>query len=213
MVNSSKGLSASQVAKRYEITRKTAWIFMHKVRRAMKSSESYPLTGIVQVDEFAVGGKEEGKQGRSFQTNKKKVISAVELTDEGKIRRMYSLRINDYKSKSLKRIFEKHISTQAQIFTDKWKGYLPLKSEYNITQHKSMGGTELKQLHTMIHQLKSWLRTVFSWVHAEHIDSYMDEFSFRINRSIFKETIFHNLLQRAVKMEHISYKQIIIANK
>ena len=36
------------------------------VREAMKSSESHKMNDSVQVDEFTIGGKEEGKQGRSY---------------------------------------------------------------------------------------------------------------------------------------------------
>ena len=43
---------------------------MHKVREAIKSSESQKIDGKVQVDEFTIGGKEEGKQGRSYDTKK-----------------------------------------------------------------------------------------------------------------------------------------------
>ena len=58
MTASTKGLSSSQVAKRYSISRTTAWSYMHKVRIAMKSSGKYPMEGKVQVDEFVYGGKE-----------------------------------------------------------------------------------------------------------------------------------------------------------
>ena len=37
------------------------------VREAMKSSESHKMNDRVQVDEFTIGGKEEGKQGRSYE--------------------------------------------------------------------------------------------------------------------------------------------------
>ena len=67
MTTTTKGLSASQVARRYEISRQTAHYFMQKVREAMKSSELHKLSDRVQVDEFTIGGKEEGKQGRSYE--------------------------------------------------------------------------------------------------------------------------------------------------
>ena len=213
MVNSTKSMSAKQIAVRYGITRKTAWLFMHKIRKAMKSSEQDPMNGNVQVDEFTVGGKEEGKQGRSYSTKKKKIIASVELTQEGNIKRVYALKINDYSSKSLSKLFEKHISTDANIDTDKWKGYRPLMKEYNITQSLSDKGQGMPQMHIVIHQIKSWLRTIYSWVHPKHIDSYLDEFSFRINRSIYKKTIFHKIMERVVQSEHLSYNMIIVANK
>ena len=43
MTTTAKGLSASQVARRYEISRQTAHYFMQKVREAMKSSESHKM--------------------------------------------------------------------------------------------------------------------------------------------------------------------------
>ena len=85
-----KGLSSPQMAKRYGITQKTAWFFMQKVKLGMKSSFQNPLTGNVQVDEFVIGGKETGKQGRSYDSKKAKVVCAVELTSKGKVKRAYA---------------------------------------------------------------------------------------------------------------------------
>jgi hypothetical protein len=45
-------------------------MFMYKVRDAMKSSENFPMMNRVEVDEFVVGGKEDGKVGRSYNTKK-----------------------------------------------------------------------------------------------------------------------------------------------
>jgi phage antirepressor YoqD-like protein len=81
MTCTTKSISSTQTAKRYGITQKTSWLFMQKVRLAMKSSKQYPMTGNVQVDEFVVGGKETGKQGRSYDSKKTKVVCAVELTE------------------------------------------------------------------------------------------------------------------------------------
>jgi len=211
MVNSTQSLSAMQVAKRYGISRKTAWLFMHKIRKVLKSSGQHPLDGDVQVDEFTVGGKEEGKQGRSYDSKKKKVVASVELTKDGKVKRVYAMRIDDYSSKSLEKMFTDHISKRANVFTDKWKGYRPLMKDYNITQELSDSGRGMPQIHIIIHQIKSWLRTIHSWVHPEHIDSYLNEFVFRINRSIYKKTIFNKVMERVVNSGHLTYNDIIVA--
>ena len=47
MTTTAKKLSASQVARRYEISRQTAHYFMQKVRKAMKSSESQKMNDSV----------------------------------------------------------------------------------------------------------------------------------------------------------------------
>jgi len=77
MSATTKSLSSSQMAKRYSISRPTAWLFMHKVRLAMKSSESNPIVGTVYVDEFVYGGKEDLKQVKSNDSKKKKILAAT----------------------------------------------------------------------------------------------------------------------------------------
>lgn len=209
MTTTTKSLSSIQVGKRYGISQTTAWFFMQKVRVAMKSSQKYPLSKIVHVDEFVVGGKEDGKQGRSYDTKKTKAVIAVELTDKNKVKRVYVKAIDDYSARSLTPIFEEHISTNAKIFTDKWRGYLPLKATYNIEQKESKKGTNFKEMHVVIHQLKSWIRTVPTHVSKKHIQSYFDEFTFRMNRSIFKEKIFHKTIEKMILEMPIYQNQII----
>jgi len=212
MSATSKGLSSSQVARRYEMSRTTAWTFMHKVRIAMQSSKSHPMEGQIQVDEFVFGGKENLNQGRSTNSKKKKIHGAVELTDKGKVKRVYFNKIDNYSSKSLSKIFTDHISKEAIIVTDKWTGYLPLSDEYNIEQKASNKGGSMKQMHTIIHQLKSWMRSVYSWTHEDHLEKYLDEYSFRINRSIHKQTIFHSLILRMILVKPITYQQVILSS-
>jgi len=209
MSTSTKSLSASYMSVRYGVAENTARLFMHKVRQAMKSSGNNPIDGIVHIDEFVVGGKETGKQGRSYSTKKKKASCAVELTEDGKVKRFYALKIKDFSSKSLKVIFEKHISKQAEVTTDEWRGYRPIAKEYKIEQIASLAGMNFKALHTMIHQVKSWIRTTYSWVSDKHINRYFDEFCYRINRSQSKGTIFHNLIKRMASSDKIYHTQII----
>ena len=61
----------------------------------------------------------------------------------------------------------------------------------------------------MIHQVKSWIRTTYSWVSENNINRYFDEFCYRINRSQSKDTIFNNLIKRMVKSDNITQQEII----
>ena len=128
----SKSLSSIQIGKRYGIRQGTAWYFMQKVRKAMQSSQKYPLQEIIHVDEFT-----------------------VELTNKHQVKRVYVKSIDDYSAQSFTPIFEEHISTSAQIITDKWRGYEPLKKQYNMEQKLSNKGRNFKELHIIIHQIKS----------------------------------------------------------
>ena len=211
MATTTKSLSASYMGTRYGVTEKTARLFMMKVREAMASSGKNPMNGEVHVDEFVLGGREEGKIGRSYDGKKKKAIIAIQLTEEGKVKRMYASKIADFSAESLQYIFNNHISRDAKVTTDKWRGYSPISKVYNITQIESNNGMNFKALHVMIHQIKSWIRTTYSWVSANNLNRYFNEFCFRINRSQNKATIFNNLLTKMVTGDKI-YQQQLISN-
>ncbi|WP_143751849.1 IS1595 family transposase, partial [Maribacter sp. 4U21] len=130
-------------------------------------------------------------------------------TPEGKVRRMYAMRIEDFSARSLQYIFIDHISREAKVTTDKWKGYRPIAKVYDINQIESAKGANFKALHTMIHQIKSWIRTTYSWVSDFHINRYFNEFCFSINRSQSKATVFNNLITKMVGKEKVYRSKLI----
>lgn len=119
------------------------------------------------------------------------------------------MRIEDFSARSLQYMFINHISRDAKITTDKWRGYRPIAKAYNIKQIESSSGLNFKALHTMIYQLKSWIRTTYSWVSDFNINRYFNEFCFRINRSQSKAIIFNNLITKMVNKEKVYHNQII----
>ncbi len=134
---------------------------MHKMREAIKLRKKDPMKNVIHVDEFVAGDEEKGKVGRSYDSKKKKVGCAVELTETDKIKRMYPLKINNFSSKELSGILENHIDKKARITTDLWKGYHPLYEDYTITQIESGNGLSVTASHIIIHQIKSWIRTSY----------------------------------------------------
>ena len=139
---------------------------------------------------------------------KRKFFVQWNLLTQGKVKRFYALKIPDYSSKSLRTIFDKHISKTAQVTTDQWKGYKPIK-DFNITQISSNDEKNFPTLHKIIHQVKSQIRGIYSWVSEFNIDRYLAEYSFRINRSQSKETIFNSLIKRMLEREPIFQSQLI----
>lgn len=209
MSTTTKSLSASYMAVRFGVTESTARLFMHKVREAMSSSGNNPMDGIVHVDEFVLGGKEETKTGRSYDAKKKKAVTAVQLTEDGKVKRMYALKIDNFSAESLQYIFVNHISRDAKVITDKWRGYRPIAKAYDIAQIESNNGLNFKALHTMIHQVKSWIRTTYSWVSDHNLNRYFNEFCYRINRSQNKNTIFNNLITKMVNKDKMYQSELV----
>ena len=206
VTTTANGMSALQISRKYDVNYDTAWLFLKKVRLSMGSSEAYPMTGKVFVDEFVIGGFEKGAVGRKANSKKIKVVMAVETTNKNRVKRVYNLKISDYSTKELSKLFDKHISTDAMVQTDEWRSYRPLKKRYDITMDKSIKNNS--PVNRMIQQLKSWIRGTHHSISAHHCETYLNEFSFRINRSQFKDVVFHKCVERMVKANKSSRLQV-----
>jgi len=164
----------------------------------MKSSGKYPLTGEIHVDECIIGGPEEQKQGRSH-GNKKFVIVALEIVKDG-VGRAYAEVIQDFSAKSFSTFFEKYISKEANVKTDEWTGYKPLKKNYpNLEQIPSASGKGFPGIHIHIMNLKSWLRGIHHHCREEYLQGYLDEYHFRFNRRNNEGVLFNTLVNRMVE--------------
>jgi hypothetical protein len=192
-----KGMSSLELSKEFELRQKTCWSFKLKIQKAMSSNLNYPLNGVVHVDEFVIGGPEEGKKGRS-KGDKKLIVLAVEIVDDG-VGRAYAELIEHASSKELGAFLRKYVSKDATIVTDEWRGYLPLVKEFkNLEQVPSKSRKNFKDLHIHIMNIKEWLRGIHHHCSKERIQNYLDQYHFRYNRRSNMGTIFNLLLKRMV---------------
>jgi hypothetical protein len=193
-----KGMSSLELSHEFELRQKTCWAFKLKIQQAMSSSLKWPLTGIVHVDEFMVGGPEEGKRGRS-KGDKKLVVLAVEVFEEG-VGRAYAENIEHASSIELGAFLRKYVSKEATVIVDEWRGYSPLRKEFPyLKQVPSKSGQNFKDLHIHIMNIKGWLRGIHHHCSKERMQNYLDEYHFRYNRRSNMDTIFNLLLKRMVK--------------
>lgn len=193
-----KGMSSMELAEEYAMRQKTVWDFKRKIQSAMQSSGNYPLEGVVHVDEFYIGGEEEGVTGRSLEGKRKLVIVALEIVPNG-VGRAYAQVIEDASANSFRPFFEKYISRDAKVVTDEWTGYLPLKKDYaKLEQRPSDKGKGHPEIHIHIMNIKGWLRGIHHHCSKEHLQGYLDEYHFRFNRRNNMDTIFDVLLRRMI---------------
>jgi len=203
-----KAISSLALSEELGLHYETVLNFRRKLQKAMESSLKHPLEGNVEVDEFAVGGPDQGKQGRA-KGDKKLVSVALEITVSGHFGRAYAVPVKDYSSTELKKIFDAHISQDALVRTDKWTGYLPIKKVFPLLeQDYSNNGSGFEELHIHIMNIKGWLRGVFHHISEKYIQRYMDEFHFRFNRRGFRNSIFHKTIERFMKASPIFQAQL-----
>lgn len=192
-----KGMSSLELSNEFELRQMTCWAFKQKLQQVMKSSLKSPLTGIVHVDEFVIGGPEEGKKGRS-KGLKKLIVLAVEIVEDG-VGRAYTEVIGHSSAIELGGFLKKYVSREAEIISDKWKGYTPLKKEFkNLKQVASEDGKNFKELHIHIMNIKGWLRGIHHHCSKDRMQNYLDEYHFRYNRRSNMDTIFDVLIRKMV---------------
>lgn len=201
-----KGMSCLELSREHSVNKKTGWLFKRKVQESMKSSELYPLDNEVHVDEFVVGGVDEGEPGRSG-GDKKLIVIGVERIANDKIGRAYGRVIKNSSTKEIKPFFETHLNKEtSKVITDGWRGYRPLKAEYNLEQILSAKGANFPQLHIVIMSFKGWLRGIHHKCSKRFMQGYLDEFFFRFNRRSFMKSIFHKLVERMALAQPYVYK-------
>lgn len=197
-----KGMSSLELSNEFGLRQKTCWEFKWKVQQAMSSSRQYPLTGVVHVDECYIGGPEEQKRGRS-KGDKKLVVLALEIT-EGGVGRAYAEIIEHASAKELGAFLRQYVSKEAQIISDEWLGYTPLKAEFpGLEQVASDDGKNFKDIHIHIMNIKGWLRGIHHHCSKERIQGYLDEYHFRYNRRQKMGAIFDTLIKRMIEKDPI----------
>jgi hypothetical protein len=99
------------------------------------------------------------------------------------------------------------------VATDKWKGYVPLKKDWQITQTLSNKGERMKMLHTHIINLKGWLRGIHHKCSKGRLQYYLDEYHFRFNRRGATKDIFDKLLVKAMSILPHPYAAVRICEQ
>jgi len=204
-----KGMSSLELSQEFELRQPTCWAFKWKIQQAMQSSKQNDLTGEVHVDEFFLGGSEKQKRGRN-KGKKRLVVVALEKVNGG-VGRAYAQIIEHASAKEFMPFFNDHISKDANVLTDEWTGYIPLKKQYpNLHQIPSNDGANFPDLHIHIMNLKGWLRGIHHHCSKERLQGYLDEYHYRYNRRSHMGSIFHLLIKRMVENEPKRLKSIDI---
>ena len=195
---------------------KTAWTWLHKLRRAMVRPGRDRLSGRVQVDETYIGAEEKGVRGRGTES---KALVVVAAQENGKrVGRIRMRRVQDASAASLHPFVEDTIEPGSVVHTDGWEGYVGLeKKGYHhevtvLARHEESASELLPHVHHVVALLKNWMAgTLHDGVSHEHLDYYLDEFTFRFNRrtSGSRGKLFYRLMQHAVQVGPAPYKTMV----
>jgi transposase-like protein len=194
----------------------TAWAWLHKLRRAMVRPGRDRLSGRVEVDETYLGGPEGGVRGRQTE-DKALIVGAAQENGKG-VGRIRMRRIPDASAESLVPFVEESVEPGSTVHTDGWLGYVPLETNGYIHEVSFLHGDPrspsqlLPRVHRVVSLLKRWLMgTHQGAVSHEHLDYYLEEFTFRFNRrhSQARGLLFYRLLQQVIEVEPVPYARLV----
>jgi hypothetical protein len=192
------GISAKQLQRQLGLRRyETAWLILQKLRRAMVAPEREPLRGEVEIDEFYLGGLEEGRRGGRQRGDKALCGIAIEVRGAGSGRLRLAV-LADASGESLGPFAKATTARGAIVHTDGWPGYNGLASlgydHRPRSQRAEPGEKLLPRAHRAVSNLKAWMRGTHRDVSNEHLPVYLDEYVFRHNRRRTPMAAFQTLL-------------------
>lgn len=207
-----KGISSVQLAKDVDVTQKTAWFMLHRIRYAMTTKDfTKPLDGIVEADETYIGGKKKGgKRGRGSE-NKTPVFGILDRDDKTIITQP----VKYVNANTLQGIVKANVAPESTIMTDEWRAYNGL--DKNFAGHERVdhskgeyarGDVHVNTIEGFWSLLKRGIVGIYHQVTSKHLHRYCGEFDFRYNTRSERDN--HRFNRVASKLEgRLTYKQLI----
>lgn len=211
-----KGISSVQLAVDINVSQKTAWHVLHKIRTLFQQNDATALEGEVECDEMYLGGREsnkhqdkhtDGTQGRSTKT-KTPIFGMAEREGEAR-----ALVVPDTKKSTLRPIIEQFIAEGSHIFTDEHQGYSGLSDKYihSVIKHSikeySKDGVTTNTIEGFWGHFKRVIFGTYHFVSTKYLQRYIDESVYRWNtREYCEGTRFITMLSNAIGL--CTYEQV-----
>jgi transposase-like protein len=213
ITESKKGISANQLSRALGVQYRTAWHLAHRIRKAMIEADPPKLTGIVEVDETYIGGRQKGHWRQKF--NKEVVVGIRERGGD-----LPLIHSEDASAESLSKHIHAHIDPNVKmIVTDEATMYPGAIRDAGITElkhstirHKdkiyAQGIIHTNTVESAFSLFKRGLTGAFHKVSLKHLQRYLNEFSFRFNNRK-DANLFALTVRRMALAGNLSYAKLV----
>jgi transposase-like protein len=177
---SKKGISAHQMHRMLDITYKSAWFMMHRLREAMKQDTSTPLGGmgkIVEADETFIGRKK-GVASGGGPWHKMAVLTLIERGGPSR-----SIKIDKINKRTIRAILLDQVDPMSRLMTDEANHYqmAPVNQHDSVNHQKEYvsGDVYTNTAEGFFSIFKRGMRGVYQHCSEQHLNRYLAEFDFR----------------------------------
>lgn len=215
-----KGISSLQLSKDIDVTQKTAWFMLQRIRNCFGITDPDQFTDEVEIDETYVGGKTTNKHAHQRAELNKKGTGYVHRAPvfgllDRRTKSIQAYVIPEATAKVLKPIIRNLVPKTAFLITDGFAAYRNLDREYkgHVVVNHEKGEFGNGKYHTNTIEgfwslLKRGIIGIYHFTSKKHLQKYVDEFSFRYNAREMNTCDRFNLLL-ANSHYRLTYKNLI----
>ena len=218
-VTDRRGISALLLQRQLGLRRyETAWMLLHKLRRAMVNTAREPLHGEIEIDDTWIGGHQAGLRGSRQLKGRKAAIVLVAVEKRGDTSgRLRMAVIPNFKQTTMVQFIRQHITPGSTVCTDGLKGFEGLHAAgvRHVRRTQPTKGDLARGAPSVvpladraIGNLQQWLTGTYHGVSKGQLQVYLDEFVFRHNRRRNPQAAFQTLLGLGTGRTPTPYHQI-----
>ncbi|MEO9662619.1 IS1595 family transposase [Maribacter dokdonensis] len=208
-----KGISSLQLGRDLNITQKSAWFMLSRIRQCFGIDNDSQLDNEVEADETFVGGKNKNRHAnkkiKGSSDDKAPVLGMVERN--GKV---IAKQIPNTTYETLSIEILKSVKETAKLYTDEYTSYKRLKRVYDhqVVKHSQyqyvQGRVHTNTIEGFWSLLKRGIVGIYHFTSKKHLQLYVDEFVFRYNSRTSSEAMRFNLFLQNIE-NRITYQTLI----